>query len=108
MIRTKGTIELKMFDANVIAKCLWIGPLAIHKQPKKDGKFSTKNYVLSYKNGLRILALDGYKLRDIYALVYEAIGRCESEDIKLDFKTWDDQARFVGVFAQTFLKHQQK
>lgn len=106
MKTTKGTIELKMFrDTNVIAKCTWIGPIAIHKQPKKGGKFSTKDYVISNSSGLRILSLDGWLLRDIIPMVEECLTKIETENIVVDFRTWEQQARFSTVFTEMALKH---
>ena len=101
----KGTIELKMFDANVIAKCVWIGPIAIHKQPRKGGTFSAKNYCISNTTGFRILALDGWLFRDIVPMVEECLQKIETENIVIDFKTWEHQAKFSTVFTEMAVKH---
>lgn len=106
MKTTKGTIELQMFKAdNVTAKCVWVGPIAIHKRPKKGGTFSAKNYVLSNSSGLRILSLDGWLLRDIIPMVEECLTKIETENIVVDFKTWEHQAKFSTVFTEMAVKH---
>ena len=106
MKTTKGTIELQMFRAdNVTAKCVWIGPIAIHKRPRENGKFSAKNYCISNITGFRILSLDGWLLRDIIPMVEECLTKIETENIVFDFKTWEQQARFSTVFTEMAVKH---
>lgn len=105
MKTTKGTIELQMMGTNVLAKCVWIGPIAIHKQPKKGGTFSAKEYAISNTTGFRILSLDGWLFRDIVPMVEEVLKLIEDEKIVIDFKTWEHQAKFHKVFNDMALKH---
>lgn len=106
MTSKKGTIELQMMKgAKVVAKCVWIGPIAVHKQPKKGGTFSAKNYAISNTTGFRILALDGWLLREIIPMVEESLKLIEDENIVMDFKTWEHQAKFHQVFNDMALKH---
>lgn len=99
----KGTIELKMRGENVTVKCTWIGPVAIHKQYIGTTQF--KDYAISNTEGLRILALDGWRLKDIVPMVDECLQLMEVENLSLTVTNGDEHSRLHTIFKNTAVKH---